>query len=329
MNALLIDQLTRRSALEHAADQARLAPSVHNTQPWRFHIDGHGLEVVADRSRQLSVLDPTGRQLLVSCGCAVLNARVGLAARGFGCTVAAFADPFRPDLVARLELDHGSPDPTLAALDHVVAQRQTNRRTFGDGALDEGLVGMLRDAARAEGAKLRPIATVERTTLARLCREADREQNADPAYRAELRRWTSGDPGRLDGVRALTIPRVEGEVVDEMPLRDFDTQGQGWLPATHCGSTEQLFVLSGGQEDPAGWLQVGQALERVLLEVARHGYVANPMTQVIEVDWARAALRSTLALQEFPDVLLRVGWAPTTPGSLRRNPDDLITESGT
>lgn len=46
------DQL--RFALRYAV----LAPSGHNTQPWRFHVDGDSVEVHADRMRALSVVDP-------------------------------------------------------------------------------------------------------------------------------------------------------------------------------------------------------------------------------------------------------------------------------
>jgi len=67
---------SREAALRAAAQRAILAPSVHNTQPWRFVLDSGGLEIHADRTRQLAVLDPTGRQLHLSVGCALPNARV-------------------------------------------------------------------------------------------------------------------------------------------------------------------------------------------------------------------------------------------------------------
>ena len=63
--------------------RATLAPSVHNTQPWRFVLSPDALEIHADRSRQLRVLDPRGRQMTLSCGCALFNARASLAAAGY------------------------------------------------------------------------------------------------------------------------------------------------------------------------------------------------------------------------------------------------------
>jgi hypothetical protein len=63
-------QQDRSQTLRRAAVRATLTPSVHNTQPWRFVLSGNALEIHADRSRPLRVLDPRGRQMTLSCGCA-------------------------------------------------------------------------------------------------------------------------------------------------------------------------------------------------------------------------------------------------------------------
>src|SRR3978361_989068 len=86
-------------ALRRAAVRATLAPSVHNTQPWSFTIADGALGISADFTRHLQALDPVRRQLLISCGCAILNARAALAADGYG---AALRDV--PDALARRPL---------------------------------------------------------------------------------------------------------------------------------------------------------------------------------------------------------------------------------
>ena len=79
-------------------------------------------------------------------------------------------------------------------------------------------------------------------------------------------------------------------------------------------------------DGPADWLRAGEALERVLLEITRHGYAASPLTQVTEVPSARAQLRSELGLAGYPHVLLRIGRAPATPGARRRRLVDVLVE---
>jgi nitroreductase len=317
-------------ALRQAAVRATLAPSVHNTQPWHFVITQGSLEIHANWTRKLRVLDPTGRQLLISCGCALFNARVALAAAGYDAIVERFPDPLRPDLLARLTIGEQTAEwLPIGALDAVIELRQTNRRRFADDPVPADVVYTLVDAAEAEGALLFRITEPEhRLTTARLSQIADRDQNADPAYRAELRSWTSDDPRRRDGVPALAVPHVDAGANDDVPIRDFDTHGVGWLPVETRSSVDQCLVLLGTLEDrPGSWLPAGEALEHILLEVTRHGYAASPLTQVVEIPRTRTQLREELGLAMYPHVLLRIGRAAKTPASRRRRLVDVLSET--
>ncbi len=329
MNSPVIDrELT--AAFRRAAVRATYAPSVHNTQPWRIHTSPHELRIYADRTRHLPVLDPTTRQLIISVGCAVLNARVALAAQGIDVDVFRLPDRAQPDLMASIRPAQTRPgtDSGLAVLDNVLELRQTNRRRFADGVVPGEVVETLESAAAAEGAFLHVISDPDqRVTVAALSQRADDVENLDPAYRAELRAWTSDDPLRRDGVPHLAVPHVDGSAGDEIPIRDFDTHGAGGLPARTASSRNQCLVLLCTNGDAAvDWLRAGEALERVLLEVTRHGFVASPLTQVTEVPSARAQLRRELGLVAYPHILLRIGRAPATPASRRRRLADVLTE---
>src|SRR5205823_413098 len=187
-----------------------------------------------------------------------------LAASGFGITVARQPDPDRPDLLAVLEIvvDRAA-DPRLAELDAAIEQRQTNRRRFTDSVVPDDLIERLMTSAAAEGAVLHAVTSADdRMTVARLTQHADAQQNANPAYRAELRAWTTTDPERRDGVTALAVPHVDGQAGSDVPIRDFDSQGVGFLPADIGSSREQcLLVLGTYEENPRAWLRAGEALE--------------------------------------------------------------------
>src|SRR5579862_5473192 len=92
----------RHDILKRAAEAAVAAPSVHNTQPWWFVIRDGWLEIWEDVTRQLSVLDPRKRQMTISCGCALFNARVAIEASGHVAIVERFPDADRPHLLARV-----------------------------------------------------------------------------------------------------------------------------------------------------------------------------------------------------------------------------------
>jgi nitroreductase len=317
------------AALRKAVASAILAPSIHNTQPWRFVLRDDALEMFADRRRQLAVLDPSGRQLHLSLGCALFNARVSLSAAGYGGAVSRLPDPSRPDLVARITLGEYRPhDAEIAALAPALSRRQTNRRKFTDESVPAKLVDNLVAAASAEGAALHEVRSEDdRMTIARLSQRADAAQNADAAYRAELRAWTTTDPDRRDGVRAAAVPHVDGSAQDDVPIRDFDSQGAGWLPAQTRSSTRQCLLLLGTAEENAkAWLRGGEALERVWLQTTRAGYVAGIFTQPIEVTSVRSELRRELRLSMHPHALLRIGKAALTPATLRRHVSDVLED---
>lgn len=328
MCAMTATAATKTVMLRRAAVRATYAPSVQNTQPWRLRLTGGRLDVFADRSRQLAALDPTSRQLLISCGCAVMNARVSLAGSGTGVEVRRNPHPMHDDLLASLIATDGPVDETLVPLDPVIEARQTNRRQFADEQVSESVQATLEAAAAAEQAQLFVVRDPDqRGRVGELSRRADDIENLNPAYRAELRAWTSDDPNRGDGVSPLAVPRVDGSAQDEVPIRDFDTRGKGGLPAaTRSSRNQTLVLLCTPGDSPGEWAWAGEALERILLEITRHGYAASLFTQITEVATARTQLRGELRLTGYPHVLVRVGRAPATPASRRRRLTDVLVD---
>lgn len=314
------------AAIERAVDRGRLAPSVHNTQPWRFELHDDRLVVRADRSRQLTALDPTGRELVESVGAALFNIRVACAASGFTAEVARLPDPDDADLLAEVRPGAATPDRALAVLADAVPVRRTNRRAFTPAEVPDVVVRGLTAEAAAEGALLVPVLhETHRRLLARLTQQADRLQSAEPAYRAELRRWTNRSPEEGDGIPAAVVPRVDGRQHDDLPLRDFDTAGVGGLPAeTDSGVRGTLLMLATRSDDPLAWLRCGEAMQRVLLELTVLGWAASPFTQLIEVALTRTQLRAALAWDAHPQLLLRVGHADATPPTPRRPVQEVV-----
>jgi nitroreductase len=316
-------------ALEHAADLAVLAPSVHNTQPWRIVMHPDRMELWADRTRQLAVLDPTGRELVQSGGAALFNARVALADEQWAVEIERFPRPDAPDLLAVVRPVSGPADPALAALEPAVARRHTNRRRFTAEQVPDDVVRRLTALAAEEGTTLVPVLREgHRRLVARLTQQADGIQNASPAYRAELRHWTTRPAAAGDGVPSSVVPHVDGLGHDDVPIRDFDTQGQGELPAEIGSGADQTFILlATGNDDRRAWLCSGEALQRVLLELTGLGWVASPLTQAIEVPVTRTQLRAALTWHAHPQMLLRVGRADGTDAVPHRPRDEAVVGS--
>jgi hypothetical protein len=320
-----------QQALYRAAARATLAPSIHNTQPWRLVVRRGRLELFADRSRAVPVIDPEGRQLVISCGAALLGARLSLAAAGFGVRVELLPDgDGQPDLLAALVPDDTAAlDQSAHRLDLAARSRRSNRREFGELHLPDAVVDALHVAAHQEGAALQFVTDLDdRLAVAMLAQRAADLQAEDPAYRAELRAWTTADPHRTDGVPAVAVPHVAsrpGQARDEVPIRGFDTTSSGQLPSETRSSLHQtLLVIATAADHRRDWLIAGQALYRVLLELTDAGYVASIFSQVCEVPSTRQELRRRLRLSANPQLMLRAGIAPPTAPTPRRPLADVI-----
>lgn len=324
------DMSIRAAILRRAAERAVLAPSVHNTQPWVFAIIGDTLEIRADVSRQLRVLDPRCRQLTISCGCALSHVRVAVAAAGREPLVVRLPDPERPEVLARVSVGRERWWPDADALDRAIDDRRTNRREFSNEPLPPTVVAELAAAARAEGTTLLAITDPsQRDTISALSRRADQIEHADPGYLTELAAWTTDDPRRPDGVQAASIPHVMHSSADPdtLPIRSFDIHGMGWLPgASGRPATQGLLLFCSRDDDQLGWLRTGEALEHVWLELTRLGYWASPLAQVVEIRSTNEQLREALRLTHAPQLLLRVGRAPAVAATPRRSISEVLME---
>src|SRR5215469_1426811 len=133
------------------------APSLHNSQPWQFSLTDGRLLLSADSDRVLSVSDPTGRALYLSCGAALFSARVALRALGYEPRVRQLPHPEYPfTVLAVIDAASGhSPTPAERELYEALWRRRTNRRPFSDKPVPQSLFANLRQAAEQEHASLR------------------------------------------------------------------------------------------------------------------------------------------------------------------------------
>ncbi len=308
---------------------AARAPSLHNTQPWRFTVRKHAIELYADHDRQLPE-DPAGREMLISCGAALYGLRLAVRSLGRVPEVDLLPGPARPGgprPLARVRLGAVLPmTPDEQKMLTAVPHRHTHRGPFEPEPLPEGLLPRLQQDALTEGATLTVIdADHDFPDLAAILAVASLRQVMDPVSRADIERWTRdlGNPAR-DGVPASAFPPTQARPAGWLPLRDFDLgRGLGQLPAggPPAPVTAVLVTPGDGDED---WLRAGQALHRLLLRGASQWVFGNLQTQPLKVVWVRALIREQLTLPGWPQLLLQLGVARTTRATARRPPAELI-----
>jgi len=318
--------------LRFALRYAILAPSSHNSQPWRFRIRGTAVELLADYDRALPVVDPLDRELIISCGAALFNLRTAL--NYFRCVAEThpFPQQHRPNILARVTLDlarmgeRGWPE-----LFRAIPRRITDRGRYMPDPVAEKTQVALSEAARVEGAWL--CAFTEKAAkeeVAALIADADRTQFEDPLFRAELARWLHSSRDK-DGLPAYSRGAQEllglGRAATAFLVRTFDLGNGVAARDRQLATGSPLLVCLGTARDTAlDWLRAGQALQRVLLTAAHHGYNASFLNQPIEVGSLRPALNALTQHDGYPQIILRIGRGNATHHTPRRGVDEVLVD---
>ena len=310
--------------VEHLVMMATCAPSVHNTQPWKFTPTLDGLLVQQDRTRQLDVIDPEGRELLLSCGASLNHLQV--AARAIGVD-AEIALDVRNDTVALVSLSHGAP-ATEAEIARAVAilHRHTHRGRFDDEPVSAADLDLVRLAAESEQGMLRIVQEQELVPVEVAVSRAERALHALPGYQQELDRWVwHGEPdeNRGDGLPYDAIDH-DGTRAESLEGRHFDEQPprpDGPPVVEH----PTVVLLSSPADTPTDWVQSGRALSALLLTATELGLLAQPVGQVIDLPSSRYALGRLLGTLGAPQLLLRLGHGSTIPVTPRRPVADVLT----
>ncbi len=311
---------------------ATRAPSMHNTQPWRFRVrcavphslEGAVIEVRRDPGRGLPVADPTGWADRIACGAAAYGVRLGIAVHGHRPVTCACPDPSDPDLIATVTAGPARPaTPQEHALFAAIGRRRSKRSPFHPVPAAPGSGEKLQAAARAEGAWLEVLDDRrDRAVVARIVRDAQEQLHAVPGYSAELQSWVRPDGPGDDGVPVETAGPSPAPY-DLLALRDFGSGPRA--PGRDFEPDPLVRVLGTDTDHPAAQVHAGMALYRVLLTATADGLSASMLSQPIELSAPRRELRTALhRTVGWPQMVLRLGYGIRPPASPRRPVADVL-----
>jgi nitroreductase len=296
---------------------ATRAPSIHNSQPWRWRVGEQSLHLYADKSMRLPNTDPDGRELMLSCGAALHHCVVALAALGWQAKVHRFPNPAEPDHVAAVEVYHypaSDLDITLAA---AIPRRRTDRRHYSVWSVPTADIAVMGARAARAGVMLRQVASLPK--LQRIVAQAAWQHATDPDYLTELATW-SGRHASAVGVPARSTPRSDSTAV--RPGRVFAGVALAEPPDDESADDEAIVLALGTtDDDQMARLRAGEATSLVLLTATALGLASCPVTEPLEIDETREAIRTDVfGTSGYPQMLLRVGWAPVNAEPLPSTP---------
>lgn len=320
MDASLPDTATIRTVLGLASR----APSVHNTQPWRWRVDDTSLHLFSDAVRQLPNTDPDGRDLILSCGAALHHCVVGLAASGWRAKVARLPDPADPSQLAAIQMLPYRADALDIALAAAIPRRRTDRRHYSSWPVPVGDIALMAARAARNGVTLCQVEDIDR--LHKIVSQSIWD-HLNPDYLAELTEW-SGRYASTAGVPARSAPAPDAHA--KIPGRLFAGPALAMPPGTSAAADNAVVLALGTRtDDRLARLRAGEATSVVLLTATSMGLACCPVTEPLEIAETREEVRADIfGGGHYPQMLLRVGWAAVNadplPATPRRDLEEFV-----
>ncbi|SON62760.1 Putative NAD(P)H nitroreductase [Mycobacterium simulans] len=313
MNADFPDAGTLRTVLTLATR----APSIHNTQPWRWRVNATSLDLFCEPDMQLQKTDPDGRDLIISCGIALHHCVVALASMGWHAKVSRLPHPDNPWHLATIEVRPHTPDQVDIALAAAIPRRRTDRRAYSNWPVAGGDIAQLVARAARSGVMLRRVDAVDK--MKGIVAHAVRDHATNEEYLRELTTW-SGRYGSVAGVPARSTPPSDPHA--PIPGRLFAgpklDQPSGVVPEDDCAA---ILALGTETDDRLARLRAGEATSVILLTATAMGLACCPITEPLEIAETREAVRADVfGASGYPQMLLRVGWAPINADPLAATP---------
>lgn len=316
--------LRLETVVQRLVPSAVLAPSAHNTQPWRFHASGNTLDFFVDHARHLEISDPTSRQLFVSLGCSIANAAAAARYFGFEPIVEYFPAGEEADQpVARLAITYNrrlDAGETIHGLFSAIEQRHTDRTLYGAEPLTPDERAQLPTCGAAGVVFIEDRATI--AALAELTERATEATLSRPDFKLELSHWVrhnwtrqpDGMPGYAMGMPA-PVSLLAPLMVRFAPIH----RQEGPKTKQQIDSASAVAVFVSAADTPRAWLASGQQLEMLWLEATAAGLAAAPLVAAVEAgESIRRELQQQIHSTALPQSILRLGHSRA--GRLRATP---------
>jgi len=295
---------------------AILAPSSHNTQPWKFSVNKDEISIFADKTRWLKVADPDQRELYVSVGCALENLLIAAEHFEYGHQVTYSPKPDQEELVAIVRLKPQVQQVPLRdpALFDVILTRHTNRNVYEERSIPQTDLQRLQNCCVEEGIWLHMTDDIDiKRKVDELIIHGDAIQFSNPAYREELGYWIGqgvfGTPWLLSKIGELAVTYMNMG------------KGQAKKDSEVLMSAPILAALSSKMNDRKSQVKIGQVFERLLLMATLLKICVHPMNQILEIPELKTEVGKLIPVSDvFPQHTFRLGYAEPEKECTPRRP---------
>jgi hypothetical protein len=306
---------------------ATLAANGHNTQPWRFRIDGQRIDILPDLTRRTAVVDPDDHHLYVSLGCAAENLALAAAANGH-------APEVEIDTTGegRIAIALAPAASVASPLYEAIPLRQSTRSVYDGQPVSSEDLALLDTAARQDGVSVQVFtADTDREAILDFVVAGNSAQIDDPAFVEELRVWLRFSPHSAiatgDGLFSACSgnPVLPDWIGGRLFKAFFTKDAENDKYRDQIRSSAGVAVFTGDRDDPEHWIKVGRSFQRFALQATALGIRTAHINQPTEVTSVRPEFARWLGRAGTrPDLVIRFGRAPAMPMSLRRPVEEVL-----
>lgn len=312
------DGIPAEKRLEFLVRFAVLAPSSHNSQPWKFRIEPSAIIVEPEPARSLPASDADDRQLYISLGCAIENIALAADLYGYHAEIERI-DPGRR-AAWKIRIDGEASSAASRQKDHLayaIPRRKTVRTPYEPRLPALSFLDRLRSLSVPS---LR-IFIIEdersRAEVASLVSKALVEAMDNEEFRIELSRYIHPNITRakvgmpMDGFGMPTLLSfIAPALVRKVNVNRASQKRDEELLSKH---TPAFGVIATDNDDPEAWMRAGRTYERIALEAVRQGICTAPMAAAIEIGEHYKRLQGLLKTELRPQVFFRMGYSSADP----------------
>lgn len=322
------DALVDTEIIKNAIELACRAPSLHNSQPWHWVAAGRTVELFVDPDRAPRHADASGREALIACGAVLDHFRVAMAAAGWTANVDRFPNPNDLHHLASVDFSPlGFVTDGHRRRAEAIRLRRTDRLPFAAPPDWDSVEARLRLRVDAELVRVDVVADELRPELAKASQLTESLRLYDSSYHAEIEWWTSDFSAREGIPHSSLVSAAESDRVDVG--RTFPVTHHRERRLEVAEDHSKIMVLSTYDDTHGAMLQCGETLSAVLLDATLMGLATCTLTHITELPASRQVVASLIGQPTTPQVLIRIGVAPSfddVPAPTPRRPIDDVYE---
>ncbi len=320
---------SNKDVLRELVRYATLAANSHNTQPWLFKIRNRRITISPDFDRKCPVVDPDDHHLYASLGCAAENIVHAAKAFGLKANVSVWNNSsdvikidFEPISIERTELFQAIP------------YRQCTKVSYDGKKVAADKLKLLEMSAQDEGISTKVFTDKQNMEIIlEYVVEGNMAQMQDEAFMGELKKWIRFNASSAlkygDGLFSATsgnptAPNWFGDLIFNIA---FTEKAENNKYIEHLRSSAGVMAFISEQDNVEHWIKAGRSYQRFALQATVLGLKHAFINQPVEVPHVRSQFADYLNIgNRRTDLLVRFGYGPEMPKTMRRPIDQVLVE---